>query len=83
MKKRFKKKIFATFVFSIVSAVSLIIHGVFFDLDMEQIKRLSIEGFIFTFVLVFTALIILERIFTIEEDAEILGIKKRLSQLEK
>lgn len=83
MKKRFKKKLFATFVFSIISAILLIIHGIFFDLEFEQIKRLTLEGFIFTFVLVFVGLIVLEKIFTLEEDEEILNIKKRLSKLER
>ena len=83
MKKRFKKKLFATFVFSLVTAALLIIHGVFFDLDFEQIKRLTFEGFIFTFILVFIGLIVLEKIFTLEEDEEIIGIKRRLNKLEK
>ena len=83
MKNRFKRKLLATVVFSVIAAVLLIIHGVFFNLDFEQIRRLSLEGFAFTFVLVFIGLIVLERIFTLEEDAEILSLKKRLSKLEK
>ena len=83
MKKRFKKKLFATFLFSVAASILLIIHGVFFDLEIEQIKRLTIEGFVFTFILVFIGLIVLERIFTLEEDAEIINIKKRLNKLEK
>ena len=55
----------------------------FFDLDFEQIKRLTFEGFIFTFILVFIGLIVLEKIFTLEEDEEIIGIKRRLNKLEK
>ena len=83
MKNRFKQKLLATVVFSVIAAVLLIIHGVFFNLDFEQIRRLSLEGFAFTFVLVVIGLIVLERIFTLEEDAEILSLKKRLSKLEK
>ena len=83
MKKRFKKKLFAAFIFSLVTAVLLIIHGVFFDLDFEQIKRLTFEGFIFTFILVFIGLVVLERIFTLEEDEEIINLKKRISKIEK
>ena len=83
MKKRFKKKLFATFIFSLVTAVLLIIHGVFFDLDFEQIKRLTFEGFIFTFILVFIGLVVLERIFTLEEDEEIINLKKKISKIEK
>jgi hypothetical protein len=74
---------FYTFVFSIISSVILIIHGLFFDLDITQIKRLTIEGFCATFILVFVALIILEKIFTLKDDEEIINIKKRLNKLEK
>ena len=83
MKKRFRKKLVATFVFSVVVTVMMIIHGLFFDLDFSQIRRLSIEGFLFTFVLVFVGLIILERIFNLEDDAEIVSLKKRVRKVEK
>jgi len=83
MKKRFQKKVLYTFLFSLVSALLLIIHGVFFDLDFSQIQRLSLEGFIFTFILVFVGLLILEKIFTLSEDEEILSLKKRVGRLEK
>ena len=83
MKKRFEKKIVATVVFSLVASVMMIVHGLFFDLDFSQISRLSIEGFLFTFVLVFVGLIILEKIFNIEEDAEIVSLKRRVGILER
>ena len=73
----------ATVVFSVVASVLMIIHGVFLDLDISQIGRLSVEGYLFTFVLVFVGLIILEWIFNIEEDAEILALKKRVGKLER
>ena len=79
----FRRKITATALFSLVSAVLLIIHGLFFDLDASQISRLSIEGFVVTFVLVFMGLLILEWIFDIEEHEEIVNIRKRLGKLEK
>ena len=70
-------------MFSVISSILLIIHGLFFDLDFSQIQRLTLEGFAFTFVLVFTGLIILEKIFNIEEHEEIIKIRKRLNKLEK
>ena len=79
----FKKKIAATALFSLVAAIIAIIHGLFFDLDISQISRLSIEGFIVTFILVFSGLLILEWIFDIEEHDEIISIQKRLKKLEK
>lgn len=83
MKKVFKRKLLSTLIFSSISSVLLIIHGVFFDLDTSQMQRLSIEGFIFTFILTFIALIILEKIFTLEEHEEIVKIKNKLNKLEK
>jgi hypothetical protein len=66
-----------------VASVLLIAHGVFFDLDLSQIRRLSVEGFVFTFILVFFGLLVLERVFNIEEDDEIISLKKRVGKLEK
>lgn len=83
MGKRFRRKVFFTLLFSLASSFLLIIHGVFFDLDFSQIQRLSAEGFLFTFVLVSMGLFILEKIFTLEEDEEILALKHRLKRLER
>ena len=80
---RFQRKLFFTFTFSVIASLLSIVHGVFFDLDFSQIKRLSIEGFLFTFILVFAGLLTLEKIFNIEEDAEIINIKKRLNKIER
>ncbi len=82
MKRIFKSKLLSTFIFSLIASVLLIIHGLFFDLDLSQIQRLTIEGFIVTFVLTFTALVIFERIFSLEEHEEIIKIKTRLGKLE-
>ncbi len=78
MKKRFRRKLIATIVFSAVVSVLLIIHGIFLDLDFSQIRRLSVGGYLFTFVLVFVGLIILEWIFNIAEDAVIVALEKRI-----
>jgi len=83
MKKKFTKKIIATLIFSLIAAIVLIVHGVFFDLDFEQIKRITIGGFVVTFVLVFVGLLVLEWIFTVEEDEEIVRLKRRVKKLEK
>ena len=83
MKKRFKKKLLSTAIFSLVASILFIVHGIFLDLDFSQIRRLTLEGFIFTFILVFIGLIILEKIFTLEEDEEISKVKIRLKKLEK
>ncbi len=83
MKKIFRRKLLATFIFSVVVSALQIVHGMFFDLDFSQIKRLTLEGFIFTFILTFVGLVILEKIFTLEDHDEIIKIKSRLNRLEK
>jgi hypothetical protein len=81
--KFFKKKIRATFLFSIIVSLLAIVHGLFFDLDTTQLQRLTLEGFLLTFVLVFSGLLILEWIFDIGEQEEIKKLKRRISRLEK
>ncbi len=83
MNNIFKRKLLSTFIFSLIAAVLFIVHGVFFDLDVSQIQRLSVEGFVFTFILTFTGLVILEKIFSLEEHGEIVKIKNRLEKLER
>ena len=76
------KKFYTTLVFSLVASIGLIVHGVFFDLDFSQIERLTIGGFIFTFILVFGALLIMEKIFDLENHEEFAELEKRVSKLE-
>ncbi len=82
-KKEIKRKLVATFVFSLVVSIGLIIHGVFFDLDFSQIERLTIGGFVFTFILVFGALLIMEKIFDLENHVEFKELEQRVSRMEK
>ena len=83
MKRKIKRELVGTLIFSLTASIALIIHGIFFDLDFSQIKRLSLGGFVFTFILTFLGLVILEKIFTLEENEEIQTMKKRLDKLEK
>jgi amino acid transporter len=78
-----KRKLFATFLFSLISAIGLIIHGVFFDLDFSQIERLTIGGFFTTFILIFSTLMILEKIFDLENHEEFKKLEERVKKLEK
>ncbi len=78
-----RRKLLTTFIFSLISAIGLIIHGVFFDLDFTQIERLTIGGFITTFILVFFTLLILEKIFDLENHEEFKELEARVTKLEK
>lgn len=73
----------ATILFSLVASIVLIVHGLFFDLDPTQVSRLTFKGFIVTFILTFLGLLLMEKIFTLDEDEEIVRLKRRVRRLEK
>lgn len=82
-KKVIGRKLLATLLFSAISTIGIIIHGVFLDLDFTQIERLSLGGFITTFIVVFVTLLILEKIFDLENHEEFIELEKRVSKLER
>jgi heme/copper-type cytochrome/quinol oxidase subunit 4 len=81
--KSIKRKIIATLVFSILASIGAIIHGIFLDLDFSQIQRLSLDGFLVTFLVVFPSLLLLEWIFDLENHEEFKILEKRISNIEK
>jgi len=82
MKKTVKRKFVATLVFSLIYSIVVIVHGVFFDANWTEISRLSIEGFLTTFVVVFPSLLLLEWIFDLENSAEFKILERRVKNLE-
>tara|TARA_Y100000310_G_scaffold333670_2_gene411682 strand:+ start:516 stop:782 length:267 start_codon:yes stop_codon:yes gene_type:complete len=81
--KLIKKQILILFVLSVFISIGLIIHGIFFDLDVTQIKRLTIEGLILTLIIVFPLIIFLEWIFDLNNREKFDIIKKRIDKIEK
>jgi len=81
--KSIKRKFLATLLFSLIASAGLIIHGLYFDLDLAQLQRLSIEGFLLTFVVIFPTLLLLEWIFDLENHEEYKYLEKRINELEK
>lgn len=73
--KLMKKQILILLIFSILVAIGAIIHGIFFDLDFSQIKRLTFEGLLLTLFVVFPAILFLEWVFDINN-------KKKFNELE-
>ena len=78
-----KRKLVATLVFSLFASLVGIIHGIFFDADFSQLQRLSLEGFILTFLIVFPGLLLLEWIFDLENKEEFKVLESRVTKLEK
>ena len=81
--KIIKKQLIVLIIFSALVSIASIIHGIYFDLELDEIKRLTIGGIIFTFIVFFPAIIILEKIFDINNNIEIKKINQRLDKLEK
>jgi len=75
-----KKQILILFVFAILISIASIIHGIFFDLDFSQIKRLTFEGFILTLFVVFPAILFLEWVFDLNNKKKFEEIEKKLKK---
>ena len=78
-----RKQILILLIFAILVSIACIIHGIFFDLEFEQIKRLTILGLIFTVIVVFPALLFLEWVFDLNNKRKFEEIEKKLKKLEK
>ncbi len=71
------------FVSSILVSIGAIIHGIFFDLAWDKIKRLTFGGLIFTFVVVFPGVLFLEWVFDINNKVEMERLERRVRKLER
>ena len=71
-----KKQVLVLFILSILMSIAAIIHGIFFDLDFEQIKRLTLEGIVLTLFVVFPAILFFEWVFDMNN-------KKRFDEIER
>ena len=81
--KLVKKQILILVVFSLLISIGAIIHGVYMDLDFSQIKRLTIEGILLTFVIIFPAILFLEWVFDFNNKKRMDELSRRLNKLER
>ena len=82
MEKIRKKQILIFIVLSLFGAIAGIIHGIYFDLDISQIKRLSILGIIFTSGVIFPSILFLEHVFDWNNQYQINQLKERIDKIE-
>lgn len=75
-----KTQVLILFVFSVLISIVAIIHGIFMDLDVSQIRRLTIEGLILTVLVIFPAILFLEWIFDINNKKKFDEIEKKLKK---
>jgi len=78
-----KKQILILLVFSVLVTIVAIIHGIFFDLDFSQIKRLTLEGLLLTLFVVFPAILFLEWIFDFNNKKKFDELEKKINKLKK
>jgi hypothetical protein len=79
----FGKQVMILLVFSLLISVGVIIHGIFFDLAFEEIKRLTLSGLLFTFIVIFPAVLFLEWVFDINNRKKFDEVERRLNKLER
>ncbi len=77
-----KKQLYIFFLMAFVGAVAGIAHGVFFDLDFSQIRRLSVLGIVFTTAIIFPTLLLIEWIFDWNNQDDLEVLKVRIDELE-
>ncbi|HEA46740.1 MAG TPA: hypothetical protein ENH99_03075 [Candidatus Pacearchaeota archaeon] len=75
------KQVLILFVLSVLISIAMIIHGIFFDLDFEQIKRLTLEGLVITLLVIFPTVLFLEWVFDLNNRKRFEGIEKKLKRL--
>jgi hypothetical protein len=81
--KLIKKQVLIILVFSVLLSIGGIIHGIFFDLDFAQIKRLTFEGIILTLIVVFPAIIFLEWVFDLNNKIKFNELEKKINSIKK
>jgi len=77
-----KKQILMLLVVAIFGAAGGIVHGIYFDLDFSQMKRLSLLGVVFTTLIIFPALLFFEYLFDWNNKEEMRLLKERVERLE-
>jgi hypothetical protein len=81
--KLIKKQVLIILVFSVLLSIGGIIHGIFFDLDFAQIKRLTFEGIILTLIVVFPAILFLEWLFDLNNKIKFNELEKKINSIKK
>ena len=77
------KQIIVLFFVAILGSVASIIHGVYFDMDFTQIERLTVEGLMFTIIVLFPTLLFIEWIFEWNNIARVKRLEERIKKLER
>ncbi len=82
MKQIRKQQLIYSLLLSVIISIGLIIHGIFLDLDFNQLERFTLGGFIVIYIIVFIFLYVIEKLFDLNNEEEISELRKRLNKLE-
>lgn len=77
-----KKQIIILAFFSLLLSAAAIIHGIYFDLDMAEITRLTTGGLVLTFLVIFPSVLFIEWVFDIDNAKRMEKLEKRIKALE-
>ena len=78
-----KKQVLILFVFSVLMSAGMIVHGVYFDLNMKEIGRLTLEGLLFTVIIIYPAILFIEWVFDMNNKKKFDSLERRIFRLEK
>jgi hypothetical protein len=78
-----KKQVLILLVFSALVSIAAIIHGLFFNLDFVQIRQLTFEGFLLTFLVIFPAVLFLEWVFDLNNKEKFDKLERKIKKLKK
>ena len=76
------KQFFLLFIFSLLVAVGAIIHGIYMDLNLTEIRRLTSEGIMLTTLVVFPGLLVTEWLFDMDNKKKMKELEERIKELE-
>lgn len=69
--------------FSLLISILAIAHGLFFDLDITQIKRLTFAGIVITMFITLLMLFFLEWVFDLDNEVKIEKLCKEIEDIKK
>ncbi|MBT4277685.1 hypothetical protein HOD96_02990 [Candidatus Falkowbacteria bacterium] len=78
-----KRQFIILLIASFFGALLAIVHGIFFDLDIGELGRLTIGGTFATTAILFLVLLFLEWVFDLDNEKKIDELTKEIEEIKK
>ncbi len=78
-----RKQIILFAFFAFIGAFFGIAHGIFFDLKLSEINRLTVQGVILTSIVFFIVLFVMEHLFDLNNQEEIKRLSDEIEEIKK